>query len=212
MATRRDDEKNSYLKNEETCRDRNMNIVNNSGLSKYFVFLAVTCAFHVQLVSANEWQDDYISKSGFSGFNQSSASARYKDDIGNRQWASGSSFNEENRVRYRPATSRNPWKPVNHSFNKKTFGAKRPWGNVPDRKPSVSNMKFHDQRFKQWINQKDLSSYDLSAYRTPLLNYEQSPLFFPGDYSGFGSIYNNPLMYPGQRYSYTGLPGRPWNW
>ena len=194
-----------------------MSTINNSGLSKYFIFLTVSCVIQLQSVNANEWQGGHASQSGFPEFNQPSDFARHKSKAGNRQWASGSSFNEENRVRYRTVTSRNPWKPANYSFNKKTFGGKkRPWGNVPDRKPSVSNMKFHDQRFKQWIKQKSLSSYDLSPYGSSLLNHEQSPLFFPDDYRSVGSIYNNPLimplMYPGQRYLYTGLPGRPWNW
>ena len=176
-----------------------MNIVTNNYLSKGLILLAVNCVLSVQSVNANdtnEWQNDYVSKSGFSEFSPPSASERYSSDIGSKQWASGSSFNEENRVRYTPSASKNPWKPVRSSY-KKTFGGKRPWGNVPDRKPKTSNMKLHDQRFKQWINQRDSSYRSFSALSDPLSNYG-----YPG------SMYNDPLItpsiYPGPMFGYSG--------
>ena len=198
-----------------------MNMVNNGGLSKVFVLLAVNCVLHVQSVNANEWQDDYVSKPGFSEFSLPSGSTRYQNNIETRQWASGSSFNEENRIRYIPAVSKNPWKPVRSSFYKKTFGAKRPWGNVPDRKPAASNMKHHDQRFKQWINQQD-SSYRNDAYAQPALPFSgaygypglgyNSPLITPPIYPGSILSSGGYGLYPGRAHPYTGLFARPGLW
>lgn len=165
-----------------------MNMVNNGGLNKVFVLLLVNCALHIQSVNAKEWQDNYVSKSGFSEFSLPLSSTRYQNNTEARQWGSGSSFNEENRVRYSPAVSKNPWKPVRSSFHKKSFGSKRPWGNVPDRKPAASNMKLHDQRFKQWINLQG------SLYRNDAYGQSELPFSDAYGYSGLG--YNSPLIYP----------------
>ena len=197
-----------------------MNIVNNSDLSKALILLAAYCALHVQPVYANdvnEWQNNYVSKSGFSEFSPPSRSARYQNNIEGKEWASGSSFNEDNRVRYTPATSKNPWKPIRSSSHKKTFGGKRPWGNVPDRKPVASNMKLHDQRFKQWINQQGASyrnyGYGRSSgsYGDPGLGYNR-PLITPSIYPG--SILNSGGygLYPGGSSPYTGLFTSPGFW
>ncbi|MCK5262974.1 MAG: hypothetical protein KAJ92_04775 [Gammaproteobacteria bacterium] len=191
-----------------------MSMINSRGLGKGLILLVVNCVLPGQSVNANEWQEDYVPKSGFSDFSPPSVSSRYKDTE-DRRWASGSTFNAENRVRYTPKSSRNPWKPIKSSFSKKTFGSKRPWGNVPDRKPPASNMKLHDQRFKRWISQRDSSYRNFSALTNPLSNYGypgsmyNDPLITPSIYPG--SVFNG-AGYLGQRYPFTGLPTGPMFW
>ena len=194
-----------------------MNTINKTGLSKVHVLLLVSCVFSVTSVNANDWQEGYDSKLGFSEFSPPSGTLHFKKNIKDRQWVSGRSFNEQNKVRYSPRVSKNPWKPLRSSFRKETFGGKRPWGNVPDRKPESSNMKLHDLRFKKWIEQQDLS------YRNN--PYGRSGQPFSGAYGYPGLGYSNPLItppiYPGAilnsgRYGrvtpYTGLFNAPGFW
>jgi len=199
-----------------------MNIVNSAYLRKSLIFLGISCAMYAASISANEWQGDFEPKPGFSEFTPPAYSSRKSTE--RKEWASGSSFNQDNKVRYSPRTSKNPWKAVGSSRYKKTFGSKRPWGNVPDRKPSTSNMKLHDQRFKQWIKQKDSKFFNGAVP-----NYGLSNPSFVNAYGMPGSMYNDPLItppiylnpmrnlmsyrgYPGQRYPFSGLQTRPWNW
>ena len=183
-----------------------MNTINNIGLSKTLILLLVSCVFSVASVNANDWQEGYDSKLGFSEFSPPSGSAQFKKNLKGRQWVSGRSFNEQNKVRYSPRVSKNPWKPIRSSFHKKTFGGKRPWGNVPDRKPEASNMKLHDQRFKQWIGQRDLS-YRNNAYSYSGLGYS-NPLITPPIYPG--AILNSGRY--GRVNPYTGLFNAPRFW
>ncbi|MDH3343318.1 MAG: hypothetical protein OEM07_06315 [Gammaproteobacteria bacterium] len=186
-----------------------MNMVKSRQLGKCLVLLAVNCVLYSHAVNANDWQADKAFKPGFSEFSPpSSGSTKFRNKYDSREWESGRSFNEENKVRYAPSASKNPWKPLRTSFSKKTFGGKRPWGNVPDRKPPASNMKLQDQRFKQWISQRDSSYRNFSAYSDPFSNFGYSslmyndPLITPSVYPG------SVLGYPGGRYPYGGfLPG-----
>lgn len=199
-----------------------MNIINNSYLRKGLILLVVNCALCAQSINATEWQDGIKSKLGFSDFTPPppppSSFTNYED----KKWTSGSSFNEENKVRYSPVTSKNPWKPVSSVRYKKSFASQRPWGNVPERKPKNKNsMKFYDQRFKQWSHQQN-PSYAAHAYG-------QSALPFSGAYGYPGMAYNSPLitpsiypgsimstggygLYSGRSYPYAGALTRPGLW
>ena len=207
-----------------------MNSMRNCRSKVYLAVLAIVCVLYVPLINASEWWDSAEAQSGFSGFAPPVDFSEYSDDKGKKQWRSGSSFNESNKVRYLPVTSKNPWKPVNSLHYKKTFGSRRPWGNIPDRKPSkVNNMKFHDQRFKQWSHQLDSSYRNSMMMSDPLTNYAGSSMPFVGGYGLPGSIYNRPLItpgiypggllspvaygaYPGALMPYSGLSARPWGW
>ena len=192
-----------------------MDIINRSCLSKALVLLAVNCVLHTQSVVANEWRGDYVSKPGFSEFSPPADSGKYRDKSEDKQWASGSSFNTENRVRYTPRTSTNPWKAHRSSFTNTTITGKRPWGNVPDRKPPASNMKLHDQRFKQWLNRSDSTYRNFSALNNPLSGFASpgmmysDPLITPSIYPG--SLHNGS-GYPGLRYPNTGFLPRARFW
>ena len=103
-------------------------------------------------------------------------------------------------------------------------------GNVPERKlPKANNMKFHDQRFKQWTHKRD-SSY-LNNFRNSDSSrmYSGSALPFMNNFGYPGSRYGNPLITPGlyrggfinpasygmNPYAFnpnSGLSNRPWNW
>lgn len=199
-----------------------MNIVNNSRLSKVIILLLVNCGLYVQTINAEEWQAGFVTKSSFSDFSPPANVSEYQNNLVQKQWGNGRSFNEENKVRYSPVTTKNPWKPVKSSHQNKAFASQRPWGNVPERKPGNKNsMKFHDERFKQWSHQQD-SFYRNSAN-------EQSSLLFPGAYAYPGTGYGAPLMmpsiypgsilntggygfYPGRALPYTGLYSRPGFW
>lgn len=201
-----------------------MNIVNNRYLKHGLMLLIVNCSFGAQSINATEWQKDSKLKLGFSDFTPPSASgvAKYKNNFENGRWSSGSSFNEENKVRYSPVASKNPWKPVKSKRYKKTFSAQRPWGNVPDRKSkNKNNMKLYDQRFKQWSHQQNSSYLNNS--------YGQSALPFSGAYGYPELAYNSPRitpwgrpginvnsarygLYPGAAYPSAGLFSRPGFW
>lgn len=195
-----------------------MSIVNNKYLKKCFTLLAVNCALSAQIVNATDWQDDFETQSGFSEFAPPAKFSSYGESSDNKQWESGRSFNKENNVRYSPRTSKNPWKPANSSYYKQTFSGQRPWGNVPERKPPTSNMKFHDQRFKQWLQHRNPVPRTLTGSADPFTAYGYpgsiygSPLITPSIYSellfspvGYGG-------YPGGGHPYSGLSGRPWLW
>jgi len=166
-----------------------MNIVNGSCLSKVFVLLLVNGALCVGSANAAGWQESLETKSSFSEFSPPTSASEYRSNIEEKPWASGRTFNEENKVRYSPVTTKNPWKAVKSTYSKKSFSSQRPWGKIPDRKPTnKNNMKLHDQRFKQWSHQQD------SFYRNNA--YGQSPLPFSGVYGYPGLGRGNPLITP----------------
>lgn len=199
-----------------------MNRINKSYLKARVILLAVNCVVCAPSINAAEWQDGFKSKLGFSDFTPPPSSAKYQNKNGGKQWASGSSFNEENKVRYSPVSSKNPWKAVKSINYKKSFSSQRPWGNVPDKKPKNKNsMKFYDQRFKQWSHQQGSSQRN-----NP---YGQLGLPFSGAYGYPVSGYNNPLitpsiysrsilglggygLYPGGLNPYAGALTRPGLW
>jgi hypothetical protein len=207
-----------------------MNIVNNSCLRKVLILLLVNSGLYIQSVNAAEWRDGFKSKSGFSEFSPPADTSVYRNNGDEKQWGSGRSFNEENKVRYSPVTSKNPWKAVKSSSYKKTFASQRPWGNVPDRKPTnKNNMKLHDQRFKQWSHQNDSSYRNNFVSADPFTAYGRSPLPYSNAYGYPASMYNRslitPSLYPGSlsnglgyggysggSYPYTGLLARPRSW
>jgi len=209
-----------------------MNIVNNRHLNKGFTLLVICSVLQIQSVSAAEWWKDFEAQSGFSGFAPPTSFSDHNHDKEKKEWRSGSSFNEQQKARYVPVSAavRNPWKPVKSSHYKTTFSSQRPWGNVPERKPpKANNMKFHDQRFKQWSHKQD-SSY-LNNFRNSDSSrmYSGSSLPFMNNFGYPGSRYGNPLITPGinrggfinpvaygmNPYAfnpYSGLSNRPWNW
>jgi hypothetical protein len=195
-----------------------MSIVNNKYLMKSFILLAINSALSMQLANAADWYDDFASQSGFSEFAPPAKYSTYGESSDNKQWESGRSFNKENSVRYSPKTSKNPWKPANSSYYKQTFTGQRPWGNVPERKPPTSNMKFHDQRFKQWLNQRNPMPRSNVGLADPFATYAYpgsiygSPLITPSIYSG---LIVSPASYGGYPLGirpYSGLSSRPWLW
>lgn len=190
-----------------------MCIVNKNYLRAGLILIVVNGIVCTASVNATEWQNVFKERSGFSDFTPPPINTKYQNSYEQKQWASGSSFNEENKVRFSPVISKNPWKPVKAVRYKKTFASQRPWGNVPARNlKNKNNMKFYDQQFKQWshrqgsLNQNDIYSqaaltftgaydYSLSAYN--------SPAFAPSIYSGSNiSRYGN---YPGELNPNSGL-------
>lgn len=197
-----------------------MGIVNKNNLRAGLVLIVVNGIFCAASVSAAEWQSDFKAKSGFSDFTPPPSNEKYQNNYELKQWASGSSFNEDNKVRFSPVISKNPWKPVKAVRYKKTFASQRPWGNVPARKPkNKNNMKFYDQQFKQWShrqgsqNQNDIYSQTAQpftgAYGYPFASYN-SPAFAPSIYSG--SNINRYGNYPGGLNPYAGSFARPNPW
>ncbi|MDH5611072.1 MAG: hypothetical protein OEY66_01265 [Gammaproteobacteria bacterium] len=207
-----------------------MNIADNSYLNKILILLLVNSGLYLQPVSATEWKEDFVSKSSFSDFSPPSVDPDFRNSVGEKQWGSGRSFNEDNKVRYSPVTTKNPWKAVKSTYSKKTFSGQRPWGNIPDRKPSnKNNMKLHDQRFKQWSHQNDSSYRNNFVSADPFTAYGRSLLPLGGAYGYPGTMHHNPLItpsiypglisnglgyggYPGGSYPYTGLLSRPRFW
>ena len=199
-----------------------MGIVNKNYLRAGIILLVVNSVVCAPSINAAEWQDGFKSKLGFSDFTPPPSTAKYQNKNGEKQWASGSSFNEENKVRYSPVSSKNPWKPVKSVRYKKTFASQRPWGNVPDRKPKNKNsMKFYDQRFKQWSHQQGsfqrnntygqlglpfsgAYGYPISGYNNPLI----TPSIYPGSILGLGGY----GVYPGGLNPYAGPFARPNPW
>lgn len=195
-----------------------MSKVNNKCLRKCFTLLAVNCVLSVQPVNAADWQDDFASQSGFSEFAPPAKYSDYGESSSSKQWESGRSFNKENSVRYSPRTSKNPWKPANSSYYKQTFTGQRPWGNVPERKPPTSNMKFHDQRFKQWLRQRNPLPRNNAGFADPFTAYGYpgsiygSPLITPSIYSGLIFSPASYGGYPTGLRPYSGLSSRPRFW
>ncbi|MDH5473892.1 MAG: hypothetical protein OEY87_08005 [Gammaproteobacteria bacterium] len=209
-----------------------MNIINKRYSRPLLILVTVNCVLFTQTTKATEWWDSVESQSGFSEFAPPSSLSEYNinNNKGKTQWRSGSSFNDDNKVRYLPVTSKNPWKPVKTSHYKKSFSGQRPWGNVPDKRPgNTSNMKLHDQRFKQWSHQLDSSFQQRLIASDPMASYDRYSFPFVNGYGYPGSIYKSPLitppihpgllantagygLYPGGLYPYTGLSTRPWLW
>lgn len=194
-------------------------------VNKVFVLLAVSSVFSAQLVSASEWRGDVEQQTGFSDFAPPKTFSGFQGSAGGKEWGNGTSFNVENKVRYSPSVSRNPWKPTNSLHYKKSFSSKRPWGNLPEKKPKNTNMKLHDQRFKQWSHRQDpsfrdrsmlLNTYSSSGYGNRNSLY-RSPLITPAIHPrqilnplGYGAYPG--LSYPGIGYPGAGLSPRPWTW
>ena len=205
-----------------------MSAVNNRCLKKWLILLAMNSALFTLSANANEWRDTYEAQTGFSDFSPPKSFSGSNNNDDQKEWASGRSFNQGNKVRYSPRVSKNPWKLTSSSHYKKTFGSKRPWGNIPDKKPKTSNMRLHDERFKQWSRRQDSSFRNIAGHSNPLMTGGLFPLSYSG-YGYSGSIYNSPLItpsiYPGQMlsplgnglgsigaYPYTGLFARPGLW
>ncbi|MDH5387127.1 MAG: hypothetical protein OEY06_01615 [Gammaproteobacteria bacterium] len=195
-----------------------MGRVNKSYLRAGVILLVVNSAVCAPSINAAEWrgQDNIKSKLGFSDFIPPPGTDKYQNRNREKQWASGSSFNEENKVRYSPVSSKNPWKVVKSVNYKKNFASQRPWGNVPDRKPKNKNsMKFYDQRFKQWSHQQS-SSQRNNAYGQLGLPFSggdlipgyNNPLITPPIYSGYGGY----GLYPRGLGPYSGALSRPGLW
>jgi hypothetical protein len=214
-----------------------MNKSRNGYSSKGFTLLVIFGVLQVQSVNATEWWKSFEVQPGFSGFAPPTSFSghnnnKVNDKKINKEWRSGSSFNEVNKVRYAPTTikSRNPWKFVKSSHYKKTFNSQRPWGKVPERKPSkTNNMKFHDQKFKQWSHKMDASYHNNFRYSDSPMMHSGSSLPFMNTYRHPGAMYGSPLitpgiyrggiinpvaygMYPPVFNPNSGLPNRPWNW
>jgi len=188
-----------------------MNIETNRNLKASLSILVTLASLFVQPVSANDWMSSLEDKNGFSEF---APPARFKHDQNHKQknekfeWRSGTSFKEFNKERYvNSRVARNPWKPVKTYSKKQSFGGQRPWGNVPEKKPGKStNMRLHDQRFKQWVHQMDSSFNHRAMLSASGLGYRNHLLPFVGNHGYPGSFNNDPLINP---VSYTGntLPG-----
>lgn len=240
MARRRELHR-CFTKMKIIYRDETMNTQCKRYMNSYLSILVVCTAVYTQPVSASEWWKSFEQQSGFSEFAPPSLYSENKHQRDDKQWRSGSSFNKQNKQRYAPVmTKKNPWKPVSSMHYKKSFSSQRPWGNVPDRKPThANNMKFHDQRFKRWSHQQDAYYHDNFRFTNPSMNYAQPSLPFVTNYGFPGSMYNAPLITPGS-YSrdnfsrgiltrrmfnapgygiqpvafnpYTASVNRPWNW
>ena len=174
-----------------------MNIMNDRTLQTCLTLIVVNCISYASHVSANEWWDGGDVQSGFSDFAPPTELHEERTKY-NKNWRSGSSFNQTNKVRYMPVTSRNPWKPVSKMHYKKSFGGQRPWGNVPDRKPPKSNnMKYHDQRFKQWSRKQDAAYHNnFASSSDPFNSFGRSSFPYANGYGFPGAMYSSPLITP----------------
>ena len=209
-----------------------MNSVNNKPLNKSFNLLVICSLFQIPSVGATEWWKEFEAQAGFSGFAPPSSLSQKNHPKEKKEWRSGSSFNKQQKARFIQvsATAKNPWKPVKSSYYKTGFSGQRPWGNVPKRKPpKTSNMKFHDERFKQWSHKVDSSYHNNFRRSDPSMMYGGSSLPFMNTYGYPGSGYGSPLITPGlyrggfmnpaafgmNPYSFnpnSGLSNRPWSW
>lgn len=212
------------MSDSEKRRDKIMNLTGLYYLKVNCSLLIVTGILCSSSVNATEWWDGTEPQSSFSEFAPPAPFSGESYSKKNKKWRSGSSFNETQKTRYVPvAASRNPWKPVNSLHYKKSFSNQRPWGNVPDRKPGkTNNMKFHDQRFKQWTHRMDSAYHNNFSRSNPFQEFRYGAFPSVGGYGYPGSIYNSPLItpaiYPGQylspfgyrNYPYTRLLHRPW--
>jgi len=197
-----------------------MNIENNFYLK---VSLSVFISFgslYAKSLYATEWISHADDKNGFSEFAPPVHfdNKRKKDKY---EWRSGSSFKSFNKERYVDSkVSRNPWKPVKRYSKKQTFSGQRPWGNVPERKPGkTNNMRFHDQRFKQWVGRGD--SLNKNNYLMSDPAFMNNRLMYPGTYRGnipggyVPFVANSPGfygLYPGAMTPYSGMNNSPFNW
>lgn len=170
---------------------------------------------------SGEWLGGAEDKNGFSEF-APPAPFEHKSKKDKYEWRSGSSFKSFNNERYVDAQiSRNPWKPVKRFSNNQKFSGQRPWGNIPERKPEIANnMRFHDQRFKQWLGRGD--SLNQNNYLMNEPDFMTNDTMYPGAYSrgyvpgGYVPfITNSPVFYgvfPGAFNPYSGINSSPWNW
>jgi len=198
-----------------------MNIENNYYLNVSLSVLIVIASLYAKKLCATEWLNGADEKNGFSEFAPPAPfdNKRKKDKY---EWRSGSSFKSFNKEGYVDSkVSRNPWKPVKKFNKKQTFNGQRPWGNVPERKPGkANNMRFHDQRFKQWVGRSgslNRNNYLMSdpAFMNNRMMYPDSYRrgSMPGGYVPF--VTNSPALYgvyPGAMSPYTGMHSSPFNW
>jgi len=196
--------------------------MNNNYLKISLVILLACSGIYTKSLFANEWANGADDRNGFSEF-APPVPFSHKDKKHKYEWRSGSSFKAFNKEQYVDSrVARNPWKPVSKFSKKQTFSGQRPWGNIPERKPGkANNMRFHDQRFKQWLSRGD-SLRNNYSYPQPSSGYMENHLMYPGAYSrgyvpgGYVPfVANSPVLYgvyPGAYSPYGGLTNRPWNW
>ena len=191
-------------------RDEKMNIRMNRYFKNYFSSLVVLCFLFIQPAYATDWLKSLEDKNGFTEF---APPVPFKNNHNNKdkiEWRSGSSFKEFNKDRYvNSRVTRNPWKPIKMYSKKRSFNGQRPWGNIPVKKPAkTTNMRIHDQRFKKWINQMDVSYPRGRMFSDRGYSYVNN---VPGGFVPFGV--NSPNFYgsyPGYYKPYSGLSNRPW--
>jgi len=198
-----------------------MNIENNYYLKVTLSVLISFTSLYAKSLFANEWLSGAEEKNGFSEF-APPAPFDNKRKEEKYEWRSGSSFKSFNKERYVDSrVSHNPWKPVKRLNKKQTFSGQRPWGNIPERKPGkTNNMRFHDQRFKQWVGRGDA----LSRNNHPMAeqSFMTNRLMYPGGYTrghvpgGYVPfVANSPVFYgayPGAFSPYSIGNNSPWNW
>lgn len=113
---------------------------------------------------------------------------------------------------YSSHANRNPWKPVKSRYGKQSFSSNRPWGKLPEKKAvKRSNMRFHDQRFKHWVSQRDKTYLPPSMMTDSYLNNGFNPLYVPAGYAYSNAIQNhaflNPLLLNSTSYQNYQSPG-----
>ena len=197
-------------------RDEIMDIGMNRYFKKYLSSLVVLCFLFIQPAYATDWVNSLEDKNGFTEF---APPVRFKSNYDHEynkkkfEWRSGSSFKEFNKDRYvNSRVTHNPWKPVKTYGKKRSFNGQRPWGNIPVKKPSIiTNMRVHDQRFKKWITQMDVSYPRGQMFAEPRYSYGND---LPGGFVPFAvNVPNYNGVYPGGYYKpYSGLSNRPWVW
>ena len=130
--------------------------------------LLITCtSISTHSAMAADWWDTIEEKNGFSEFAPPSLFSSYGKKTNEKfEWRSGTSMKDFNKDRHVDTHAhKNPWKPVKSFNGKRTFSSNRPWGKVPEKKPSrVTNMRMHDERFKHWVNQMDSAHQNSFMY------------------------------------------------
>lgn len=120
----------------------------------------------------------------------------YEDYSLNKRRNNPASYNHSKRLNSRDY-KRNPWKPVKSRYGKQTFSSNRPWGKLPEQKPlKNNNMRLHDLRFKQWLNQQNNTYQPQAIMANSSLNYGVDPLHVPAGYAYSNSMQNNSLINP----------------
>jgi len=207
-----------------------MSVNNKNYISKNIIFLAIISVLYMPLANATEWKNSFEFQSGFSEFAPPAKLFYSSQKKEKKKWRSGSSFNEINKSRYVPVTSKNPWKVTGSMRYKKSFNSQRPWGNIPDRKIANNvNMKLHDERFKQWSHRMDGSYRNDLRVAKPFNMFRQALPLPVNGYAPPGLMYGGPMLTPSfiqgnnlhrvgygayqvNPYSFSGLSYRQWGW